>query len=132
MSTDFERLSLNSSANSTVSASGSGGRSLSSNVRKLHNALNVLLSDYEREQFIHCLNVYHSKRNVFDLVQTLKVILNSQEKRQLLPMLRLVIPRSDQLLFDQYTSEGLYLKTELLTPGSDSHQARSAAASHLH
>ncbi|XP_048469317.1 whirlin [Rhincodon typus] len=132
MSTDFERLSLNSSANSTVSASGSGGRSLSSNVRKLHNALNVLLSDYEREQFIHCLNVYHSKRNVFDLVQTLKVILNSQEKRQLLPMLRLVIPRSDQLLFDQYTSEGLYLKTELLTPGSDSRQARSAAASHLH
>ncbi|XP_048414714.2 whirlin isoform X4 [Stegostoma tigrinum] len=134
MSTDFERLSLNSSANSMVSASGPGGRSLSSNVRKLHNALNVLLSDYEREQFIHCLNAYHSKRNVFDLVQTLKVILNSQEKRQLLPMLRLVIPRSDQLLFDQYTSEGLYLKTELLNPGSDSSQARSAAAaaSHVH
>ncbi|XP_060697009.1 whirlin [Hemiscyllium ocellatum] len=132
MSTDFERLSLNSSANSMVSASGSGGRSLSSNVRKLHNALNVLLSDYEREQFIHCLNVYHSKRNVFDLVQTLKVILNSPEKRQLLPMLRLVIPRSDQLLFDQYTSEGLYLKTELLTPATDSGQARSATASHLH
>ncbi|XP_043575951.1 whirlin isoform X2 [Chiloscyllium plagiosum] len=132
MSTDFERLSLNSSANSMVSASGSGGRSLSSNVRKLHNALNVLLSDYEREQFIHCLNVYHSKRNVFDLVQTLKVILNSPEKRQLLPMLRLVIPRSDQLLFDQYTSEGLYLKTELLTPATDSSQARSATASHLH
>ncbi|XP_072421668.1 whirlin isoform X1 [Chiloscyllium punctatum] len=132
MSTDFERLSLNSSANSMVSASGSGGRSLSSNVRKLHNALNVLLSDYEREQFIHCLNVYHSKRNVFDLVQTLKVILNSPEKRQLLPMLRLVIPRSDQLLFDQYTSEGLYLKTELLTPATDSSQARSATTSHLH
>ncbi|XP_071399968.1 whirlin, partial [Centroberyx affinis] len=110
MSADLERVSLNTSVNST----GSGGRALSANVRRLHNALNLLLSDLEREQFIHCLNVYHAKRNVFDLVQTLKVILNTPNKRQLLPMLRLVIPRSDQLLFDQYTSEGLYLKTDLL------------------
>ncbi|XP_056602282.1 whirlin [Triplophysa dalaica] len=107
MSTDLERVSLKSGANSLGS-----GRALSVNVKKLHNALNVLLNDFEREQFIHCLNVYHAKRNVFDLVQTLKVILNNPSKRQLLPMLRLVIPRSDQLLFDQYTSEGLYLKTD--------------------
>uniref|UniRef100_A0A665WCB9 Whirlin a n=1 Tax=Echeneis naucrates TaxID=173247 RepID=A0A665WCB9_ECHNA len=79
-------------------ASGAGARTLSANVRKLHNALNLLLNDFEREQFIHCLNVYHSKRNVYDLVQTLNVILNAPSKRQLLPMLRLVIPRSDQLL----------------------------------
>uniref|UniRef100_G3Q1Y6 Whirlin n=1 Tax=Gasterosteus aculeatus TaxID=69293 RepID=G3Q1Y6_GASAC len=104
-STDLERMSLSSSANSVASSA----RTLSANVRKLHNALNLLLSDFEREQFIHCLNVYHSKRNVYDLVQTLNVILNAPSKRQLLPMLRLVIPRSDQLLFEQYTSEGLYL-----------------------
>lgn len=110
MSADLERVSLNTSLNST----GSGGRALSANVRRLHNALNLLLSDLEREHFIHCLNVYHAKRNVFDLVQTLNVILNTADKRQLLPMLRLVIPRSDQLLFDQYTSEGLYLKADLL------------------
>ncbi|XP_030000296.1 whirlin [Sphaeramia orbicularis] len=110
MSADLERVSLNTSVN----AAGSGGRALSANVRRLHNTLNLLLSDLEREQFIHCLNVYHAKRNVFDLVQTLKVILNTAAKRQLLPMLRLVIPRSDQLLFDQYTSEGLYLKSDLL------------------
>uniref|UniRef100_A0A8C1LE73 Whirlin n=1 Tax=Cyprinus carpio TaxID=7962 RepID=A0A8C1LE73_CYPCA len=103
MSTDLERLSLNSSSGNSVASS---ARTLSANVKKLHNALNLLLSDLEREQFIHCLNVYHSKRNVYDLVQTLKVILNVPSKRQLLPMLRLVIPRSDQLLFDQYTSEG--------------------------
>lgn len=108
-STDLERASLSSSANSVASSA----RTLSANVRKLHNALNLLLSDSEREQFIHCLNVYHSKRNVYDLVQTLNVILNAPSKRQLLPMLRLVIPRSDQLLFEQYTSEGLYLKSEL-------------------
>ncbi|XP_022614565.1 whirlin-like [Seriola dumerili] len=110
MNADLERVSLNTSLNSA----GSGGRALSANVRRLHNTLNLLLSDLEREHFIHCLNVYHAKRNVFDLVQTLNVILNTAEKRQLLPMLRLVIPRSDQLLFDQYTSEGLYLKTDLL------------------
>lgn len=111
MSSDLEHMSLKSTGNSV----GSAGRALSLNVRKLHNALNILLNDYEREQFIHCLNVYHAKRNVFDLVQTLKVILNTTSKRQLLPMLRMVIPRSDQLLFDQYTSEGLYLKSDLLS-----------------
>lgn len=108
MSADLERDSLNSSVNSA-------GRALSANVRRLHDTLNLLLGHLEREQFIHCLNVYHAKRNVFDLVQTLKLILNTPSKRQLLPKLRLVIPRSDQLLFDQYTSEGLYLKTELLS-----------------
>ncbi|KAM9794210.1 whirlin isoform 5-T6 [Syngnathus typhle] len=108
--TDLERVSLSSSANSVASSA----RTLSANVKKLHNALNLLLNDFEREQFIHCLNVYHSKRNVYDLVQTLNVILNAPSKRQLLPMLRLVIPRSDQLLFEQYTSEGLYLKSDLV------------------
>ncbi|XP_038854426.1 whirlin-like [Salvelinus namaycush] len=116
MSSDLERVSLNSTT--ANSGTGSGGRALSANVRKLHNALNLLLTDFEREQFIHCLNVYHAKRNVFDLVQTLKIILNTPNKRQLLPMLRLVIPRSDQLLFDQYTSEGLYLKTDHLPQNS--------------
>lgn len=110
MSADLESVSLNTSLNSIVL----GGRALSTNVRRLHKALNILLNDREREQFIHCLNVYHAKRNVFDLVQTLKVILNTPDKRHLLPMLRLVIPRSDQLLFDQYTSEGLYLKSDLI------------------
>ncbi|KAM3867740.1 whirlin [Diretmus argenteus] len=118
MSADPERVSLtHTPVNSAAAAAAAaetvpgGGRALSANVRRLHNALNLLLSDPEREQFIHCLNVYHAKRNVFDLVQTLRLILNTPTKRQLLPMLRLVIPRSDQLLFDQYTSEGLYLKT---------------------
>ncbi|XP_051552466.1 whirlin-like isoform X2 [Myxocyprinus asiaticus] len=135
MSTDLERVSLKSGANSL----GSGGRALSVNVKKLHNALNVLLNDFEREQFIHCLNVYHAKRNVFDLVQTLKVILNTPNKRQLLPMLRLVIPRSDQLLFDQYTSEGLYLKTDVLASSVNhecsqeiSNQNAHAGASSVH
>uniref|UniRef100_A0A8C7QFV0 Whirlin n=1 Tax=Oncorhynchus mykiss TaxID=8022 RepID=A0A8C7QFV0_ONCMY len=100
---DSTHMSLNSSSANSVASS---ARTLSANVKKLHNALNLLLNDLEREQFIHCLNVYHSKRNVYDLVQTLKVILNAPSKRQLLPMLRLVIPRSDQLLFDHTCSDG--------------------------
>lgn len=105
-------MSLRSAGATSAS---SGGRALSANVKRLHDALHVLLGDAEREQFVHCLNAYHARRNVYDLVRTLRVILDTPRKRQLLPMLRLVIPRADQLLFDQYTSEGLYLKTELLT-----------------
>ncbi|XP_044848619.1 whirlin isoform X2 [Mauremys mutica] len=121
MSAGLDRMSVNSSCSGSPAAaagspSGAGPRLLSANVRKLHRSLNLLLSEPERERFIHCLNVYHGRRNVFDLVQTLQVLLDSPDKRQLLPMLRLVIPRSDQLLFDQYTSEGLYLQPGLL-PG---------------
>ncbi|XP_066436810.1 whirlin [Eleutherodactylus coqui] len=107
--------SIHSSSSGSI-CSGDIGRVLSSNVRRLHGALNRLLSDPEREQLLHCLRLYHSRRNVFDLVRTLRLILRPQDQRQLFPMLRLVIPRSDQLLFDQYTSEGLYIKD--LSPGS--------------
>ncbi|XP_048196054.1 whirlin isoform X3 [Perognathus longimembris pacificus] len=109
--------SLGSAAAAAAGGGGGGGgsggaaglRLLSANVRQLHQALTALLSEAEREQFTHCLNAYHARRNVFDLVRTLRVLLDSPVKRRLLPMLRLVIPRSDQLLFDQYTAEGLYL-----------------------
>ncbi|XP_078496481.1 whirlin [Lissotriton helveticus] len=110
MSSDLEGVSLNSSPGSSMGSDSGGGRLLSANVRRLHRALTVLLSEAEREQFIHCLNVYHGRRNVYDLVQSLRVLLRSPSQRQLLPLLRLVIPRSDQLLFDQYTSEGPYIR----------------------
>nr|XP_021505682.1 whirlin isoform X5 [Meriones unguiculatus] len=116
MNAQLDGLSVSSSSTgslgSAAAAGGGGGaglRLLSANVRQLHQALTALLSEPEREQFTHCLNAYHARRNVFDLVRTLRVLLDSPVKRRLLPMLRLVIPRSDQLLFDQYTAEGLYL-----------------------
>ncbi|XP_004638525.1 whirlin isoform X6 [Octodon degus] len=116
MNAQLDGLSVSSSSTGSLgsgAAAGGGGgaglRLLSANVRQLHQALTALLSESEREQFTHCLNAYHARRNVFDLVRTLRVLLDSPVKRRLLPMLRLVIPRSDQLLFDQYTAEGLYL-----------------------
>uniref|UniRef100_A0A670JMP4 Whirlin n=1 Tax=Podarcis muralis TaxID=64176 RepID=A0A670JMP4_PODMU len=148
MSADLDRMSLGSCSSAASSsqsntfggaaaggqlgpaaAAGAGIRLLSANVRKLHGALNLLLNEAEKEQFIHCLNVYHCRRNVFDLVQTLKVLLDGPEKRQLLPMLRLVIPRSDQLLFDQYTSEGLYLKADFLPANSSGSAGLDCAGS---
>lgn len=116
MNAQLDGLSVSSSSTGSLGSAaraGGGGntglRLLSANVRQLHQALTALLSEAEREQFTHCLNAYHARRNVFDLVSTLRVLLDSPVKRRLLPMLRLVIPRSDQLLFDQYTAEGLYL-----------------------
>ncbi|XP_073907279.1 whirlin isoform X3 [Castor canadensis] len=112
MNAQLDGLSVSSSSTGSLGSAAGGGaglRLLSANVRQLHQALTALLSETEREQFTHCLNAYHARRNVFDLVRTLRVLLDSPVKRRLLPMLRLVIPRSDQLLFDQYTAEGLYL-----------------------
>ncbi|XP_068513399.1 whirlin isoform X2 [Anas acuta] len=114
MSAEPDSASLRSSA-SSGSGSSSGPappaapRPLSSNVRRLHQALTALLSEAERERFVLCLNAYHGRRNVCDLVRSLRALLDAPRRRQLLPLLRLVLPRSDQLLFDQYTAEGPYL-----------------------
>ncbi|XP_061867753.1 whirlin [Colius striatus] len=102
-------LSSSSSSGSLSSAAGPAPRPLSANVRRLHQALTALLSEAERERFILCLNAYHGRRNVCDLVRSLRALLDGPRRRQLLPLLRLVLPRSDQLLFDQYTAEGPYL-----------------------
>ncbi|NXX86233.1 WHRN protein, partial [Urocolius indicus] len=99
-------LSSSSSSGSLSSAAGPAPRPLSANVRRLHQALTALLSEAERERFILCLNAYHGRRNVCDLVRSLRALLDGPRRRRLLPLLRLVLPRSDQLLFDQYTAEG--------------------------
>ncbi|NXX92091.1 WHRN protein, partial [Centropus bengalensis] len=108
MSADLDGVSVHSSSSSSGSL-GSAPRPLSANVRRLHQALTALLSEAERERFILCLNAYHGRRNVCDLVRSLRALLDGPRRRQLLPLLRLVLPRSDQLLFDQYTAEGPYL-----------------------
>ncbi|NXL57064.1 WHRN protein, partial [Chordeiles acutipennis] len=116
MSAELDGASLRSSSSSSGSLSSAAGplpgpvpRPLSANVRRLHQALTALLSEAERERFLLCLNAYHGRRNVCDLVRSLRALLDGPRRRQLLPLLRLVLPRSDQLLFDQYTAEGPYL-----------------------
>ncbi|XP_072908549.1 whirlin isoform X3 [Hemitrygon akajei] len=115
-------------AGTVPGAPGSGGavpgppsaRPLSGTARRLHRALNALLSERERERFICCLNGYRRRRNVYELVLGLGRLLDTPRKRQLLPLLRLVIPRSDQLLFDQYTAEGAHPVWPAGTPPVDS------------
>ncbi|KAM8796561.1 whirlin [Eudromia elegans] len=112
MSAELDGVSLRSSSSSSGSlgsAAGPAARPLSANVRRLHQALTALLSEAERERFLLCLNAYHGRRNVCDLVRSLRALLDGPRRRQLLPLLRLVLPRSDQLLFDQYTAEGPYV-----------------------
>ncbi|XP_014807806.1 PREDICTED: whirlin-like [Calidris pugnax] len=119
MSAELDGVSVHSSSSSSGSLGSVAAavgpvpvpvpRPLSANVRRLHQALTALLSESERERFILCLNAYHGRRNVCDLVRSLRALLDGPRRRQLLPLLRLVLPRSDQLLFDQYTAEGSYL-----------------------
>lgn len=119
MSAELDGVSVHSSSSSSGSlgsAAGPAPRPLSTNVRRLHQALTALLSEAERERFILCLNAYHGRRNVCDLVRSLRALLDGPRRRQLLPLLRLVLPRSDQLLFDQYTAEGPYLPPLVPSP----------------
>lgn len=78
------------------------GRTLSLNVRRLQEAVTHLLNDTDRNDFIEALNEYHTRRNVFDFVQALKLILDTSVKRQIIPLLRKVIPHSDVEAFNQY------------------------------
>ena len=80
-------------------ASGQGSRTMSANVRRLHESLTTLLNDHDKAYFVHALNDYNSKRNVYGLVQHLRSILNTPEKKQLFVLLGKVIPSSDQALF---------------------------------
>ncbi|XP_062446762.1 whirlin isoform X2 [Rhea pennata] len=125
MSAELDGVSVHSSSSSSGSlgsAAGPAPRPLSANVRRLHQALTALLSEAERERFILCLNAYHGRRNVCDLVRSLRALLDGPRRRQLLPLLRLVLPRSDQLLFDQYTAEGPYLPPAPAAPPGELRQ----------
>ncbi|XP_013420098.2 uncharacterized protein LOC106180619 [Lingula anatina] len=91
-------------------------RTLSVNVRRLQEAVNTLLEEEDRSDFIEALNVYHSKRNVYDFVQALKLIFDNSVKRQIIPLLRKVMPHSDQDAFDQYMYNDPITSIPLNTP----------------
>ncbi|OWF39924.1 whirlin-like isoform X2 [Mizuhopecten yessoensis] len=78
-------------------------RSLSANVRCLQEALNSVLEEDERNVFVGALNDYHTHRDVQLFVRRLKAILNTQSKRQLLPLIRKVMPGTDVEAFDRWT-----------------------------
>ena len=78
-------------------------RTLSVNVRRLQDALKIYLDEQEICTFIDALNGYHTNRDVFEFVNFLKKILNTPVKRQLLPLIKQVIPHTDAPAFDLLT-----------------------------
>ncbi|XP_059162639.1 whirlin-like [Physella acuta] len=78
-------------------------RSISSSTRKLQEALYTHLDDLEKGAFIEALSSYGRRRDVFELVNALRKILNTPVKRQLFPLVRRVIRPEDGGAFDLLT-----------------------------
>ncbi|XP_022105757.1 whirlin-like isoform X2 [Acanthaster planci] len=104
---NYHRRPRSRSATACITTTSGASRTMSANVRRLHEALNSTLPDHDRAYFVHALNEYNSRRNVYTLVANLKAILDSPEKRQLYLLLEKVLPSSDQALFWQH-AEPLY------------------------
>lgn len=78
-------------------------RSITSSTRKLQEALYTHLDDLEKGAFIEALSSYGRHRDVFELVNALRKILNTPVKRQLFPLVRRVIRPEDGEAFDLLT-----------------------------
>ena len=75
-------------------------RKISQYVRELYATLTNILDDQDRTLLIQSLNQYQRDRNVNNLVSTLKSILDTSTKREVYPLLRQVVPHSDQEKFN--------------------------------
>ncbi|KAK3594599.1 hypothetical protein CHS0354_000392 [Potamilus streckersoni] len=81
-------------------------KTMSVNVRRLQEALNMNLDVNEKQEFVQVLNEYHVNRDIVQYIKALKGILNTPAKKQILPLVRKVIPKSDIEVFDQLTTKG--------------------------
>ena len=75
---------LGSSGRARSSAS---SRTMSRNVRRLQEAVNTHLNNYEKELFLDALNEFHSQRDTWGFVEVLRTILNTPAKQQLVSVL---------------------------------------------
>lgn len=89
-----------------TSSVGSGGgdrynRSMSSSVQRLQDTLNMHLGVTEKAEFVDILNEFQIKRDIPDFVKRLKLLLDTPAKKQLLALIKKVIPLSDVEEFEQ-------------------------------
>ena len=70
----------------------------------LQDAINNLLNHREQGEFLQILSDFHGRRVVRDLAYSLEGLLDTPAKRQLIPLLRHVIPKSDRPDFDRHIS----------------------------
>ena len=78
----------------------------------LQDAINNLLNQREQDEFVSILSDYHARRCVRDVVFSLETLLDTPAKRQLLPLLRHVIPKSDRREFDRHTSRIFQIQSQ--------------------
>lgn len=58
-------------------------RTMSRNVRRLQESVNLHLNHYEKELFLDALNEFHSIRDTWGFVEVLHTLLNTPAKQQL-------------------------------------------------
>jgi len=61
----------------------STARTMSRNVKRLQEAVNLHLNHYEKELFLDALNEYHSQKDSWGFVELLRTILNTPAKQLL-------------------------------------------------
>nr|KAG5705752.1 hypothetical protein BaRGS_027411 [Batillaria attramentaria] len=81
-------------------------RTQTSNTRRLQEGLYTHLDEQEKSAFIEVLNTYGVRKDIFELVNSLRKILNTPVKRQLFPLVRGVLRKSDIEAFDLLTKGG--------------------------
>ena len=81
-------------------------RATAMHTRRLQEALYTHLDEQEKAAFIEVLNTYGARKDILELVNSLRRILNTPVKRQLFPLVRGVIRKSDMEAFDLLTRGG--------------------------
>ena len=76
-------------------------KTMSVSVRRLQDALNMHLDIQEKTEFVDILNEFHITRDMPVFVKHLKQLLDTPAKKQMLPLIGKVIPKSEKELFDQ-------------------------------
>ncbi|XP_078489855.1 whirlin [Ciona intestinalis] len=100
----------NDTWSSNASSSGSGKKKMNVNVYNFQVRMRKVLTKEERNEVTHILSCYHKNRNVYYLTQSLKSVLDNEEKRSIIPLLKQIIPVVDRAAFDQFTCEGTYVR----------------------
>ncbi|WAR30631.1 WHRN-like protein, partial [Mya arenaria] len=70
-------------------------KTMSKSVQKLQDALNMHLDATEKTEFVGILNQFQTSRNMHDFTRRLKQLLDTPAKRQLLKLIKKIIPKSD-------------------------------------
>ena len=83
------------------SSRASSHRTMSVSVRRLQDALNMHLDIEEKTEFVDILNEFHITRDMPVFVKHLKQLLDTPAKKQMLPLIGRVIPKSEKTSFDQ-------------------------------